>query len=95
MPALQANDFRREMPPLPILPSMDVHEQDGCLVVTAEADPLDPDPDETESGITARAWDLLDHLDLPFQPDASRIATRLVHGSLELRIPLPAEQEVS
>jgi hypothetical protein len=70
---------------------MDLHEQDGCLVVTAEPSPLDPATDETESGITARAWDLLDHLDLPFRPDASRIATRLVHGALEMRIPLPEE----
>lgn len=95
MPALQAHELRPPaMPPLlplPGLPSMDVHEHDGCLVVTAEPTPLDPLTDETESGITARAWALLDHLDLPFRLDASCIATRLVHGALEMRIPLPEE----
>jgi len=94
MPALGAHAFKPpEMPPWPILPSLDLHEHDGYLIVTAEPTPLDPAEDETESGITARTWDLLDHLELPFRLDASRIATRLVHGALEMHIPLPAEPQ--
>ena len=89
MTALRAHDFRVPMVPWPS--SIDVHEQDGHLVVTAEPTPLDPIDEETESEISARGWELFDQLALPFRPDVSRVGMRLVHGCLELDIPLPAE----
>jgi hypothetical protein len=77
--------FAPTTPALTWLPSMDIHEREGYLVVTVEPAP----GDGAESDIDERGWELVDRLGLPFHPEASRVATRLVHGSLEVRLRLP------
>ena len=86
-------------------PNLDVHEENGEIVVKAEAPGLDLGEvrvsfDQGELVVEGGGWDgtraghehyvhLYGRLPLPFEAEASRIVSRVGEESVEIRIPVP------
>jgi HSP20 family molecular chaperone IbpA len=87
-------------------PNLDVHEENGDIVVKAEVPGLELGEiqvscDHGDLVFEGDGWDgheaghehyehLYSRLPLPFEADASRIVSRVEEESVEVRIPVPA-----
>lgn len=74
-------EFRNTLTGRPIerLPNVDVHEENGEIVLKAEVPGLLMEDVEVSIG----------HGDLPFEADPTRIVSRVDHEIMEIRIPIP------
>lgn len=100
MPALKTTPLDRR--PAPWLPNLDLHEQDGKLVIHADLMGFDAEDVEisldgadlivqAEGGSEQEVSLCYVRLPLPFAPQGLRTVSRPGHEGLEIHIPIPPE----